>query len=150
MGKYPPSKLRAAFSEWHYKKLNPMSFGMDIDFIETKKENGLFKPIGFIEVTRPGHKLTDQEIHIYLWLMKTTKLPVYVVSTSESFDTFEVWVWPTFERMHFSEEEFIRWENGLRGYKSTINMDNIDWDSINRQLCAPKIPKGVQKSLDFS
>jgi hypothetical protein len=147
MGKYPPSKLRAAFSEWHWKKLNSHSTGMDIDFIETKKENGSYIPIGILEIARPKSRLTDQALDIYIWLAKTTKLPVYVIYTEESFSKFEIWYFPTELRKSLSEFDFIKWLDGLRGYKSNYNADKIDWDSIKKQFCNIKTSSTCQRSL---
>ena len=147
MGKYPPSKLRAAFSEWHWKKLNSHSTGMDIDFIETKKEGGNYVPIGILEIARPKSRLTDQAFDIYFWLAKITKLPIYVIYTEESFTKFEVWYFPTEQRKILSEHDFILWLDGLRGYKSNYNADAIDWDVIKKQFRNIKVHSTCQQSL---
>jgi len=147
MGKYPPSKLRAAFSEWHYKKLNSHSFGIDIDFIETKKENGMFVPIGILEISRPGNKLTEQEMDIYQWLISKTKLPVYVIYTTEAFDKFGVWFFPTDIRVEFSEKSFIRWLDNLRGYKSNFKGADVELDSIKKQLNTVNVSNSIQTEI---
>lgn len=147
MGKYPPSKLRAAFSEWHWQKLNSHSTGMDVDFIETKKENRSYVPIGILEIARPKSKLTEQALDIYIWLAKTTKLPIYVIYTDESFNKFEIWFFPTEHKKTLSECDFVKWLDGLRGYKSKYNTDEINWDAIKKQYSNIKISKSSQKSL---
>lgn len=146
MGKYPPSKLRAAYSEWHYKKLNPNSFGMDVDFIETKKVNGKYIPIAFLEIQRVGSRLTYQEIDIYEWLIKNTGHPVYIISTDEKFTTFNVRHYGTYDEQVYSEHDFILWSDGLRGYKSLNTKKDVDWNSIN-ELKQPTVHNHTQQSL---
>lgn len=149
MGKYPPSALRMGFSDWHYYKCNPISFGMDIDFIETKKEGGHYKPIAILEIQRLGDKLPDQSHDVYVWLLKTLKIPIFIVETNERFEKFKVQQFGTQKVMHFSEEEMIKWlDNDLRGYKSKEIMKEINWHGIyEARSKRPKIKKGKQKGL---
>lgn len=146
MGKYPPSKLRMAFSEWHYRKLNPMSTGMDIDFIETKLVNGSYIPIAWLEIQRFGDSLTRQQEDVYAWLKVKTKLPVYIIQTSEEFNTFKVRKFGIPEFKTFSEFEFIRWLDGLRGYKSWDRGKKISLDRI-KSIKNPRISKSIQRDL---
>ncbi|MBU1067487.1 hypothetical protein KKE60_06845 [Patescibacteria group bacterium] len=147
MGKYGPSKLRAAFSEWHYKKLNPSSYAIDIDMVEARKANGTYVPIAFIEIQRFGDSLTVTELGVYEWLIKKTGLPVYVVETDERFIKFSVRNFGSPEsKQYYSEQEFIEWEDGLRGYKSLNNKEEINWDKIN-ELKRPVVHNHTQQSL---
>lgn len=147
MGKRPPSKLRAAYSDWHWLKLNPNSYAMDIDMLELIKQCGTYVPIAFTEIQRFGDVLNPRHIGAYNWLIKKTGLPVYVIETDESFTKFNVRHFGADSTM-YSESDFIKFMDGLRGYKSMFNSKKINWDVIN-ELKAAKIYNHTQQSLDI-
>lgn len=114
MGKYPASKLRSSYSDWHYKELGKKTYGMDIDFLETRLHNGRFIIVAITEICRYNDKLTWQQRNIYPILKKQLNIPVFIVECNESFMKFRVRELNNTEKWEMTPDQYKYFLNRLQ------------------------------------
>lgn len=114
MGKFPASKLRSLYSDWHYNELGKHTYGMDIDFLETRIHNGKPVIVAITEICRFGDKLTWQQQNIYPILKDKLGVPVFIVECDESFTKFIVHELNSIERWKMTPDDYKYFLNRLQ------------------------------------
>ena len=155
MGKYPPSRLRMYYSEWHYKKLGRKAWAMDIDMLEVRKVDGVVRPVAITEICRFNDKLKPIPNATYKWLRDVTGLPVYIIECNSGFDKFAVREYgeSNDDKRHLNEHDFIDFMNNIEIQVPSCNRYDreVDYSAIERvfnEFIQTDIPNHTQYGLN--
>jgi len=116
LGKYPKSRLRDKYSDWHWQdpRFKRDAFLSDVDGIWVEIRDGSPRIVCAMDLKEPGAEITWAEGIVYNWLEEKA-VPVYIVFTTEELKFFTVKRCSNGKTVRFNQEQYIEWDNNLRG-----------------------------------
>jgi len=112
MGKYPPSRLKDKYSDWHWQdgRFNRSAFLTDVDriWVEIRDEN----LVAVFDIKEPRAPITWAESKVYLWF-ENKGVPVFVVNTTQDFQDFRIMRWKSNDTRNFNQEQYINFINNI-------------------------------------
>jgi len=114
MGKYPPSRLKDKYSDWHWRdqRFKRDALLTDIDRLWVQVRDGNPEPVAVFDLKERGAEITWTEKVVYDWI-EEKGLPVYIVWTEDSFTNFKIRRWKNGATKYFDQEEYIEFINNL-------------------------------------